>query len=887
MGEGIPLPGLEISIAYVSDAPAGGWLAGACAWRRDDLARPYRPRRWQPALADAAACWLLSGELGITPVTAQVLYNRGFTTPEAAYRFLTVGREQILDPFLLKDMDKAVDLVRRRIASGRPIMVYGDYDVDGITGTAVLVLALRALGAEVAYYIPDRFSEGYGFNTGALEAIFQKGYDFILSVDTGVAALAEAAAAREMGITLVVTDHHEPGPTLPPVDALVNPKRPDCTYPFKGLSGVGVAFKLALALGVPGVWDLLDIVTLGTIADMVPLVDENRAIVREGLSRLGNTSRPGLRALMEVAGVRQPITATHIGFALGPRINALGRMGSARAGVELMLTDDPVRARELALQLDEANRRRQEVEAQILEEALAQAEALPPEEREYVLVLAGEGWHHGVVGICAARVLEAYHRPAILLSIDGDEVRGSARSIPGFHMFRALSQVSDLFTKFGGHAAAAGMTLRRKADLPELRRRLNQIGAAWLRPEGLVPQLSIDAFLRLDQVNDDLMMELQRLEPYGVGNPAPVFAARDLAVQDVRTMGKEGQHLKLWVRQNGAIGSMEAVGWGMAPAQPAPRAHVQVAFQPEYDSWQGQTKLRLTMKDLKVVEPAAGAAAAGPLSEEACLAWDPLCVPEGVRQRPAAVVDARGPHLQAVLAEMNRAVPEVAAAAEDDESARGSLEPSRPLYLAALLTGGAGRLIAFTASPWAAAALAAELRRLVPERRDGVRLWNPGEPEPAGGELVVAPYGLNPAGAYTDTLLVHPPYLREQVQGQRIHLLWEESDWDLAAASLGWPYPDRDALVALFKLLKQGQANPDHLAGALHEMPGPWNRLRLAAGQTVFQEMGLLDGAGRLCHKPGTRFQLETSDRYRRGLQGRSQLNELRADDWPDCVYGL
>lgn len=869
------------------------------------MAKPYRPRRWQPALADAAACWLLSGELGISPVTAQVLYNRGFTTPEAAHRFLTVGREQILDPFLLKDMDKAVELVRRRIASGQPIMVYGDYDVDGITGTAVLVLALRALGAEVAYYIPDRFSEGYGFNTGALEAIRQQGCDFILSVDTGVAATAEAAAAREMGMTLVVTDHHEPGPELPKVDALVNPKRPDCTYPFKGLSGVGVAFKLALALGTPGVWDLLDIVTLGTIADMVPLVDENRAIVREGLSRLGNTSRPGLRALMDVAGVRQPITATHIGFALGPRINALGRMGSARAGVELLLTDDPIRARELALQLDEANRQRQAVEAQILEEALAQAEALPPEEKEYVLVLAGEGWHHGVVGICAARVLEAYHRPAILLSIDGDEVRGSARSIPAFHMFRALSQVSDLFSKFGGHAAAAGMTLRRKADLPELRRRLNQIGAAWLRPEDLVPQLSIDAFLRLDQINDDLMMELQRLEPHGVGNPAPVFAASDLAVQDVRIMGKEGQHLKLWVRQNGAGCSMEAVGWGMAPAQPAPRAHVQVAFQPEYDTWQGQTRLRLTMKDLKVVEPAAGSPFAGPLSEEACLAWDPLCAPEGERQRPVAVVDARGPHLQAVLAEMNRAVPEAAAAAEDggsaqghpeprqmaaaeeDEDAQEPLEPSRELYLAALLHGSAGRVIAFTASPWAAAALAEELRRLLPEQREKVRLWNPGEPEPAGGDLVVAPYGLRPAGAYTDTVLYHPPYLQEQVWGQRVHLLWEESDWDLTAASLGWPYPDRDVLVTLFKLLKQGQADPDHLAGALRETPGPWNRLRLAAGQAIFREIGLLDGAGRLCHQPGVRFQLEASDRYRRGLKGRSRLNELRADDWPDCVYGL
>ncbi|HLN63508.1 MAG TPA: single-stranded-DNA-specific exonuclease RecJ, partial [Symbiobacteriaceae bacterium] len=607
-------------------------------------------------MPDPAGCWLLSRALGISPVTAQVLYNRGLTTPEAAHAFLTAGREQILDPFLLKDMDRAVALIRARIAAGGPIMVYGDYDVDGVTGTTILVLALRALGASVSYYIPNRFSEGYGLNVGALEEIHRQGHDFVLSVDTGVSAVKEAEAARAMGMTLVISDHHEPGPTLPDVPALVNPKRPDCRYPFKGLSGVGVAFKLALALEVPDAWSLLDIVTLGTIADMVPLVGENRAIVREGLAALGATRRPGLRALMEVAGVKTPVTASHIGYSLGPRINALGRMGSAMQGVELLTTTDPARALELARLLDEENKSRQEVEAAILQEALQQAEAQSPAEKAHVMVLAGEGWHHGVVGICASRVLEAYHRPSILLSIDGDEVRGSARSIPAFHMHRALLQVSDLFTKFGGHAAAAGMTLKSRDGVAELRRRLNAIGAEWLRPEDLVPQLSVDAYIGLDQVTPELMAELQTLEPHGIGNPAPVLATRDLVVVDSRAIGRDEQHLKLLLKGPGLGGAMEGVGWGMAPARPSALARVQVAFQPEYDTYQGRNKLRLTMKDVQVI--AAPDDKGSPVNEvalpelppAACLAWDPL---DGLgrarRAFPAQLVDARGERLAKTL----------------------------------------------------------------------------------------------------------------------------------------------------------------------------------------------------------------------------------------------
>ncbi|HYF80732.1 MAG TPA: single-stranded-DNA-specific exonuclease RecJ [Symbiobacteriaceae bacterium] len=857
------------------------------------MARPYRARRWRHTLPDPAGCWLLARTLNISPVTAQVLYNRGLTTPEAAHAFLTAGREQILDPFRLKDMDRAVAVIRQRIARGGPIMVYGDYDVDGVTGTTILVLALRALGAQVDFYIPNRFSEGYGLNVGALEEIHARGYDFVISVDTGVTAVKEAEAAKAMGMTLVVSDHHEPGPELPDVPALINPKRPDCTYPFKGLSGVGVAFKLALALEVPGAWDLIDIVTLGTIADMVPLVGENRAIVREGLAALGNTRRPGLRALMEVAGVKPPVTATHIGYSLGPRLNALGRMGSAMLGVELLCTEDPDRATALARHLDEENKSRQEVEAGILEEALQQAERLPPGEKEFVMVLAGEGWHHGVVGICASRVLESYHRPSILLSIEGDEARGSARSIPAFHMHRALLQVSDLFTKFGGHAAAAGMTLKSKDDIAVLRRRLNDIGRTWLKPEDLVPELRIDATVTLEQVNHDLLMELQRLEPYGIGNPQPIFAVSDVTVADSRTIGKEATHLKLLLRGKGPGALMDAVGWSLAPAKPATTSRVQVAFHPEYDTYQGRNQLRLTMRDVQVITSPDGSgmpvnlAQVPQVTEAACQAWDPL-LPLRSPGKPASLFDARDHRLPEVLMALNTpAALEVAATNEatNDESEHERPEPSRRLYLEGLLRVGA-RTLVYTASPWSAAALTAELRESLPDLRTEIGLWLPGQPEPAT-TIVVAAYGMSPEGAFADTVLYHPPYSDAQMPGGRVHLLWERSDWALAEAALGWPYPDRDVLVTTFKQLKAGAAGAEALAKSLSEPAGPWNQLRYEAALAVFRELGLVAPSGGLLPTNGAKFQLESSPRYRRGMACRATLREFQARDWPDGTEAL
>lgn len=896
--------------SFLYEPPPASRCCGGQHTGVSTVARSYRPKRWRPELADPAGCYLLSQQLSLSPVTAQVLYNRGLTTPELAQQFLTAGREQILDPYLLKDMDRAVPLIQARMRQGGPIMVYGDYDADGVTGTAILVTALRRLGATVEYYIPNRFSEGYGLNDEALREIRQRGFDFVLSVDTGVTAVHEAEVARELGMTLVVSDHHEPGPVLPDVPALINPKRPDCTYPFKGLSGVGVAFKLAMALNTPAVWDLLDIVTLGTIADMVPLVGENRAIVREGLARLGSTQRPGLRALMEVAGVKQPVTATHIGYAIGPRINALGRMGSAMQGVELLLTDDPQQGAELARHLDGENKARQEVEAAILQEALAQAESLPPAEREYVLVLAGEGWHHGVVGICASRVLEAYHRPAILLSIDGEEARGSARSIPAFHMHRALSQVADLFTKFGGHAAAAGMTLRSKELVPELRRRLNALAKQWLSPEDLIPEQRVDAVVSLDQVNDQLLRELSALEPFGIGNPAPVLVTAGLQVVDGRSMGKEQQHLKLVLRPLGGgqlVPTVEAVGWNMATARPAVGDEVAVAYQPEINTYMGRSRLQLTMKDLRQgAFDGFGVTGLPALTESHCLAWDPLAGAAEPTQH-GVLIDGRDDRLARLLAQTSQSLPEVAVARDGgpaepeeavlpvdqadmssdqavlsgdqaalpaDEAAEGD-EPgeARLTYLAALSRPAGVRVLVLTSSPWAAEWLAISLGRRLAELRGQLRLWLPGEPEPTDGSLVVAAFGQAAQGAYSDTVLYHPPFRQTGYPGERLHLLWKESEWLLTESALGWPYPDRDVLVHLYKILRAGDAAPERLAAALGEVPGPWNRLRFESGVAVFTEIGITDANGGLLPSArGAKFQLETSLRYRSGLSARRLL---------------
>lgn len=870
------------------------------------MARPYRARRWRWAGADPALALGLAESLGISPVLAQVLVARGYADPEAAREFLDPRRDRLLDPLQMKDMDRAVGLIRERVAARQPVLVYGDYDVDGLVGTAVLVTVLRRLGVPVEYYIPNRFTEGYGLNRSALDRARAAGFDFILTVDTGISAVAEAAAARELGITLVITDHHEPGPMLPAAAAVVNPKRPDCPYPFKGLSGAGVAFKLAQALLGPGdplLDELLDMVALATVADLVPLVGENRILVREGLARLEAAPRPGLAALKRVAGLGEdrPVTAWHLAFALGPRVNALGRMGDARVGVELFLTEDPDRALEIARRLDRENQARQQVEQRILQEAMAQLAAQPPEDRAYAAVLAGEGWHHGVVGIVASRVVEATYRPAVLLAIEGDEARGSARSIPGFHIYRALCECRDLLEKFGGHAMAAGMTLKAR-NVPALRERLNRLVREWLSEEDLVPALPVDGLVPGDQITPELVAELARLEPYGLGNPGPRLVTRGELLEG-RAVG-DGTHLKFRLRTGGQV--LDGIGFGLAapgapgaalPPAPVP---VQVAFTPEINRWNGTERLQLNVTDLQVPGPAEGLEEYALLTLPRLLAWDPLAGVEAAadpgplpRWVPLAEAQAAGaadrevaagtepglsesmpaqpgpalaqdPSLAETDPDPEAAAPDPAAGEPDPAAgpgAPGAAGAEDGLFEAIARLGAGGRVLVLVASPWAMLPVAGALRPLLTPAGGQVCLWWPGESCPGGGAeepgVVVTTWGQPlPEAAFAAAVALHPPYHLAQAAalaravrpGGPVCRAWEPHHWALLERTLAWPYPGRPELVEVFRLLRAaGGARSlaewaDLWAARGREPLGPWNRLRIWAAVRIFEELGLAAG---------------------------------------------
>ena len=487
---------------------------------------------------------------GVPPLAALTLCARGLDTPEKARAFLDAGRGQLLDPFLMKDMDRAAARVRRALAAGEHIAVYGDYDVDGITSTCLLTDFLRREGGTVIPYIPDRMEEGYGLNREAVAALRGQGVGLIVTVDCGITAVEEAACAASLGVELVITDHHECKAALPAAAAVVDPRRADCPYPFKCLAGVGVALKLVLALGGPARRDELleryaDLAAIGTVADVMSLTGENRTIVRLGLEALRRTGRPGLRALLHEAGLdERPLTATAIGYTLAPRINASGRMGCASLAGELLLTDDPARGEELSRALCDLNRERQAIEAEIYTECQAMAEALPRPQR-HALVLAGEQWHQGVVGIVASRLAEKYACPAFMICLQDGKGKGSCRSFAGFNLFAALERCAPLLEGFGGHALAAGFTIREE-NIPAFAAAMNDYVCACTGGEEMVSALDIDG--ELDDVGL-LTLEgvegLELLEPYGAGNPKPVFSLSGCLVSAVNEVGGGRRRVQL------------------------------------------------------------------------------------------------------------------------------------------------------------------------------------------------------------------------------------------------------------------------------------------------------------------------------------------------------
>jgi single-stranded-DNA-specific exonuclease len=567
-------------------------------------------RRWVPRREAAKDPASLARQAGVSAVVAGVLAARGVESEEDARALLNPSPGQLHDPFLMLGMREAVERVLRAVDAGERILVYGDYDVDGTTGTVVLRRALSFLGAQTGYHVPHRFTEGYGIRRDVLERAKGEGYSLVISVDCGIRAFEPLEWARENGLDVIITDHHLPDDDegAPPAYAVLNPNQKACAYPDKNLAGVGVAFKLAHALFrergrenlVPG---FLKVVAIGTVADVAQLTGENRAIVALGLADLHRATNPGLRALMEVAGCGDGtgMRAFDIGFRLGPRINAAGRMDAARAVVELFETKSHQEARALAEHLDARNRERREVQQQVTERAAAELE-LTGQGETAVVVVAGDGWHRGVIGLAASKIAERLQRPAVVISLDEDGTgHGSARSGDGFHMLDALTGCADILEAFGGHAHAAGLSVRRE-NVAELRRRLNAHAARVMcEGEDGQPCLEYDLELPADALSLDLCGELEALEPFGAGWPRPVFVTRNLRVVGEPRVLKE-RHLKFGVAAGGRV--QDCIWWGgaeRATATPRPGASIELAYSVEANCWNGNTRLQLVVEDLKDV----------------------------------------------------------------------------------------------------------------------------------------------------------------------------------------------------------------------------------------------------------------------------------------------
>jgi len=560
--------------------------------------------RWEISPADRVVVTRLGREVGVSELLARLLVLRGLEEPEAAERFLHPSLEHLHDPYRMADMPAAVARLRQAIEQKERILIYGDYDVDGTMAVVVLLTALRSLGASVDAYIPHRLTDGYGMRVPVIEQAHAGGYRVVLSVDTGIREHDVLERARELGLDCIVTDHHLPKDHLPTACAILNPRRPDCAYPEKNLSGVGVAFKLAQALLAERLTErqlesYLKIVCLGTIADVVPLVGENRVIARFGLAGLRDPAQPGLAALIAVASLAgRKVTTGDVGFRLAPRLNAAGRMEDARDVIELFTTSDPARARALADRLDGLNRERQRVEEQILAAIVEEMDRRPEKAERYTLVFSGEGWHRGVIGIVAQRVVDRYRRAALVIGVENGVGVGSGRSIRGFHLLEALTQAGDLFDRYGGHAQAAGFAMA-AGRIPELEARFEQHARAVLAPEDLEPALRIDAEAGLGELDWELYEELSQLEPFGFGNPTPVWAARGVRVLAPPRVLKE-KHLRLRVTQGAS--AFDALGWGMADRSLELRAgdNLDLAFTLDENCYQGERTLQLVVKDFCV-----------------------------------------------------------------------------------------------------------------------------------------------------------------------------------------------------------------------------------------------------------------------------------------------
>jgi single-stranded-DNA-specific exonuclease len=566
---------------------------------------------WQHLPCDDGQVSALAAALNLHPTVARLLCLRGFDDPETAHRFLTPSLDHLHDPFKLTGMMAAVERLEQAIARRERIAIHGDYDVDGITSTVILRRALEMLGGDVVHFIPERLRDGYGLQPAAIERLHADGVSLIVSVDCGIRGIDAARKARELGVDLIITDHHEPDAELPDAVAVLNPKRHDCSYPDKYLAGVGVALKLVQALcGRAGrqKWlpAFVKIAAIGTLADVVPLVGENRVIARFGLASLSSGPHTvGLRALLDCCGLTgKTIDSYQVAFMLAPRVNAAGRMSTPDIATRLLLATDNAlenEARALAQQLNDENLKRQQEEADLVAQARKAIETDPAVGAHNVLVVGGAGWHRGVIGIAASKLVDAYHKPAIVLSIDGDVAHGSCRSIPDFDMLDALERCADLFVKFGGHRQAAGLTME-AGRVPEFRERINGWADEVLHPDQLRPRLRIDAPLSLNGITHDLVRGLDALGPFGMGNPRPVFHAAPVEIVDGPRTLKE-RHLKMTFSQQGR--RFRAIAWRAAERADfleKHRAGVNLAFSLDRNEYQGETYLELNVCDIRSLD---------------------------------------------------------------------------------------------------------------------------------------------------------------------------------------------------------------------------------------------------------------------------------------------
>lgn len=546
----------------------------------------------------------LAAELKVSPIVAKLLINRGLGDPHKARQFLAADMESLLSPWDLKGMREAVACVTKTMEEGGSIVVYGDYDVDGITATSVVYRFLKRCGASVSYYIPERQSEGYGLNLEALEGLIAKGTDLVITVDCGISSYDIVEAVRDR-LALVITDHHEAPALIPRAIAVVDHKQPNCPYPDKNLAGVGVAYKLCQAIWQERTGEVyqadLDIVALGTVADVVPLVGENRILVKAGLSKMQMQPNRGVEALIDVAGLKdRKITAGHIGFTLAPRLNAAGRVAHATRAVELLTTPSQEEAYEIAEELQETNLERQALERDIHEIARQDVLKQGPD-ADYVVVVGGQDWHPGVIGIVASRLVEEFYKPTLVISIKDGIGKGSCRSIDNCNIYEALQSAEDLLIQFGGHQAAAGFSIK-EDKIPALRERLAQYCKEQLAETDYIPIVDIDSQVAIDDIDVPLIEEIETLEPYGMANPTPVLALEEATISDLFLMGQQKKHAKVLLEREDS--TIDAIAWNRPDLHASffPGDRVKVAFTVQKNEWNGYVSPQLMIQDMALLE---------------------------------------------------------------------------------------------------------------------------------------------------------------------------------------------------------------------------------------------------------------------------------------------